>query len=136
MNSRVSFANLKRVAVEQSRRKLSRIELMIHNFSVHAAELDEMVASEEARIGIFDPKHFAYPCYAKAAAQRRDNLRSSIEDLKQQLHQALDDHHVAVAELAKIEAFAECERAFEATRDQVGSGQQASPQGMGEGLAG
>src|ERR1700730_976450 len=65
-----SFADLKRAAVEQSRRKLSRIELMIHEFSLYAAELDGVVASEEARVGIFDPKHFAYPCYAKAVAQR------------------------------------------------------------------
>jgi hypothetical protein len=77
---------------------------------MHAAELHGVVGAEEARVGIFDPEHFAYPCYARVAAQRRDNLRCLIEDLEQQLHQALADHHDAVAELTKIEAFAECKR--------------------------
>jgi hypothetical protein len=85
MNSPVSFTEPQRAAVEQSRRNLLRVELMIHDLSLHAAELEEVIAAEEARVGVFDPKHFAYPCYAKAAAQRRDNLRSTIEDLKKQI---------------------------------------------------
>jgi hypothetical protein len=32
--------------------------------------------------GINDPGHFAYPTYAKAAIQRRDNLSRSINDLR------------------------------------------------------
>jgi flagellar FliJ protein len=122
MNSRVSFTELKRAAVEQSRRKLSRIELMMHEFSLHAAELEEVIAAEEVRVGIFDPKHFAYPCYAKAAGQRRDNLRSTIEDLKQQLPRIRADHDDALADLAKIAAFGEGDRTFDIPRDQVGSG--------------
>jgi flagellar FliJ protein len=122
MNSRVSFTELKRAAVDQSRRKLLRIELMIREFSLHAAELEEVIAAEEARVGIVDPKHFAYPCYAKATGQRRDNLRSTIEDLKRQLHQVRTDHHDALADLTKIEAFGEGERTFGTPHDQVGSG--------------
>ncbi len=49
-----SFINIKRAAVEQSRRKLLQIELMIHQLSMHAAELDGVVGAEEARVGIFD----------------------------------------------------------------------------------
>ena len=56
-------------------------------------QLDAAVAAEEAGAGIFDPKHFAYPCYAKAAAQRRDNPRRSIEDLQLQLETKHDSHH-------------------------------------------
>ena len=85
MNSPASLTELKRTAAEHGRRNLLRIELMIHDLSLHAAELEDVIAAEEARVGNFDPNHFAYPCYAKAAAQRRDNLRSTIEDLKKQL---------------------------------------------------
>jgi hypothetical protein len=53
--------------VEQSRRKLSRIELMIRELSLRAAALDKEIAAEEAKNGITDPKHFAYSSYAKAA---------------------------------------------------------------------
>jgi flagellar FliJ protein len=122
-----SFINIKRAALEQSRRKLSQIELLLHQLSMHAAELEEVIAAEEVRVGIFDPEHFAYPCCAKAAGQRRDNLRSTIEDLKQQLHHALADHHHAVAELTKIEAFAESERELDVPREPVGTGHESAP---------
>ena len=117
-----SFVDLKRSAVEQGRRKLSQIELVIHGFSEHAAKLHEVVETEEARVGIFDPKHFAYPCYAKAVAQRRDNLRSSIADLKQQLREARADYEDALSELTKIETFGEGGGTFDPPPDQAGDG--------------
>jgi hypothetical protein len=95
MNSRASVTALERAAVEQSRRNLLRIELMIKESSLRAAELEEIIATEEARAGISDPKHFAYPCYAKATAQRLGNLRSTIDALKKQLPEFRADHQVA-----------------------------------------
>jgi len=121
MKARGSLAQLKRFAADQHR-KLSRIELSIHEFSMGAAELDQEIAGEEATTGISDPKHFAYPTYAKAAALRRDNLRRSVEDLKLQLEKAHADHRDALADLRKIEALEEYGRALEAPRDEVGSG--------------
>jgi flagellar protein FliJ len=70
--------------------------LTIHEFSVVAAELGQEIAAAEARAGIFDLNHFAYPCYAKAAAQRRDNLRRSVEDLKLRLKKERGDDQDAL----------------------------------------
>jgi hypothetical protein len=95
MNSRASVRELKRAAAEQSRRHVLRIETMIKESSLHAAELEEVIAAEEARAGISDPKHFAYPCYAKATAQRLGNLRSTIDELKKRLPQFRADDLVA-----------------------------------------
>jgi flagellar FliJ protein len=82
MNMQASFASF---AFEESSRSLSRIESTIREFSQVAAELDEELRAEEARGGIFDPKHFAYSCYAKAVTQRRNNLLRSVENLRLQL---------------------------------------------------
>ncbi|SEE76825.1 flagellar export protein FliJ [Rhizobiales bacterium GAS188] len=120
MKTRGSVIRLKRFAVEEKRRNLSRIELMIREFSRDSAELDREITAEEGRAGISDPKHFAYPTYAKAAAQRRDNLRRSVEDLKQQLEEARVEHEDALADLRKVEALDERERAVEVPRDQPG----------------
>jgi flagellar protein FliJ len=117
MKTRGSLIRLRRFAAEEKRRNLSRIELMIREFTRDSADLDREIAAEEARAGIADPKHFAYPTYAKAAAQRRDNLRRSVEDLKLQLADAKTDYEDALTELKKVEALDERERAIEAPRE-------------------
>jgi hypothetical protein len=53
-----------------------------------AAGLDREIEAEETRSGNSDPTQFAYSTYAKAARQRRDNLKHSIAGLKQQLDAA------------------------------------------------
>src|ERR1700722_5271767 len=118
MKTRGSLIRLKRFAAEEKCRNLTRIELMIREFSRDSAELDREIGAEEARAGITDPKHFAYPTYAKAAAQPRDNLRRSVEDLKLQLEEARAEHEDALADLHKVEALDERERAVEGPRDQ------------------
>ena len=77
MKSRDTLLRLKRFQVDEKRRKLSQIETMVAEFERMATELDREIASEEARAGIADRTHFAYPTYARAALQRRDNLIQS-----------------------------------------------------------
>jgi flagellar FliJ protein len=122
MKTRGSLIRLKRFAAEEKCRNLTRIEMMIREFSKDSAELDREIAAEEARAGITDPKHFAYPTYAKAAAQRRDNLRCSVEDLKLQLDDARAEYEDALADLKKMEALDERERTLEAPRGETNGG--------------
>jgi hypothetical protein len=61
------------------------IEKLISDLLVEADELEQEIALEETRLGIFDPHHFAYPAYAKAAMLRRDNLCRSVEALRSHL---------------------------------------------------
>ncbi|SDR62384.1 hypothetical protein SAMN05444161_0388 [Rhizobiales bacterium GAS191] len=129
MNRQASPIQLKRFAAEQTRRKLSRIEMLIRELSVGAAKLDEVIAAEEEIAGISNPKHFAYPCYAKAVALRRDNLRRSAENLKLQLDKARADLRDALADLTTVDALGECDRRVEAPSDPSGSRYaSASPQ--------
>jgi hypothetical protein len=50
-----------------------------------AADLDREILIEQERARIYDPAHFTYPTYAKAAILRRDNLKRSADELRAQL---------------------------------------------------
>ena len=103
MKSREGLLRLKRFQVEEKKRQLAQIEMMISEFDKMSADLDSQIAFEEKKAGISDENHFAYPTFAKAAIQRRNNLHGSIGELKDQLAAAELSLNEAVEELAKAE---------------------------------
>ncbi|MER2605777.1 MAG: flagellar export protein FliJ [Siculibacillus sp.] len=107
MKSRDSLIRLKRFQVDEKRRQVSQIEMMIADFNRMISDLDDQIVGEQNRVGIHDITHFAYPTFAKAAIQRRDNLRVSIKDLEVKLEAARDELGVAVEEMKKIELIEE-----------------------------
>ena len=107
MKSRASLIRLKRFQVDEKRRQVMQIESMIAEFSRMAGELDEQIQLEQSRTGITDVSHFAYSTFARAAMQRRDNLRGSAAELGDQLSAAQDALAEAVEELKKIELIEE-----------------------------
>ncbi len=123
MKSRDALMRLKRFQVDEKRRKLAQIETMIAEFKRMAGDLDREIESEEARAGIVDRAHFAYPTYARAALQRRDNLLQSADDLGKQLDDARSELEEAFEELKKFEILDDREhikeRAIEAVREQA-----------------
>jgi len=88
-----------------------------------AGDLDREIKTEQDRAGIHDPGHFAYPTYAKAAMQRRENLQRSADDLKIQLETATGLLAEAFEEMKKIELLDERdqmrERVEENAREQA-----------------
>jgi len=107
MKSRDGLIRLKRFQVREKRRQVAQIEAMIAEFERMAKDLNDQVVAEQERSGIRDIAHFAYPTFAKAAIQRRDNLLASVEELKGQLAAAVMECTEAEQELDKIEAIAE-----------------------------
>jgi hypothetical protein len=103
MKSREGLLRLKRYQVEEKKRQLAQIETMIGEFDKMSADLDSQIAFEEKKAGISDENHFAYPTFAKAAIQRRNNLHGSVSELKDQLAAAELSHNDAVEELTKAE---------------------------------
>lgn len=99
MKSRDGAMKLKRFEAEEKRRKVADIESMIHEFEQMAADLDRQIATEEERTGIRNEGHFAYSTFARAAAQRRDNLRASVVNLREKLEVAVAIRDEAAAEL-------------------------------------
>jgi flagellar export protein FliJ len=130
MKSRESLIRLKRFHLEEKRRRLAQIEMMIAEFSRMAGDLDREIAAEEARAKISDPTHFAYPTYAKAAAQRRDNLRRSASDLDGQLTEARNAVDEALEELKKAESLDGREKAEALARGEVPAERGAPGEGL------
>jgi flagellar export protein FliJ len=123
MKSRETLIRLKKFQVDEKRRKVAQIEAMIAEFERMATDLDREIRVEQERAGIHDPAHFAYPTYAKAAMQRRENLTRSAGELKVQLDDAKGALAEAFEELKKIELLDERdqqrERAEENVREQA-----------------
>jgi flagellar protein FliJ len=103
MKSRDTLVRLKRFQVEEKRRRLTQIEMMIAEFNRMAGELDREIAVEEQKSGVKDMAHYAYSTYARAARSRRDNLLHSSEELKGQLEEARALFEQANDELAKAQ---------------------------------
>lgn len=122
MKSRENLIRLKRFQVDDKRRQVAQIEAMIADFERMADELDRQIVEEQNRVGVHDVAHFAYPTFAKAAMQRRDNLKGSADGLKEQLADAQAALAEAFEELKKVELLeeraAEQERQGERRRSQ------------------
>lgn len=97
--------NLTRLALfklNEKRRQVEQLELMMAEFDRMCASLETQIESEEKKSGITDQTHFAYPMFAKAARTRRENLANSVNDLRVQIN---------AAKIALEEAEAEFEHA-------------------------
>jgi flagellar protein FliJ len=113
MKSRETLIRLKKFQVDEKRRKVAQIEGMIAEFERMVGDLDREIKVEQERAGISDPGHFAYPTYAKAATQRRENLKRSADELKAQLEDAQAALQEAFEELKKVELLDERDQARE-----------------------
>ena len=103
MKSRDNLVRLKQFQVNEKKRQLQQLDAMIAEFDRMAAELDLQITNEEKKAGITDVNHFAYPTFAKAARQRRDNLHNSKSDLAGQRDAADAMLREAETELEKAE---------------------------------
>ena len=109
MRSRETLIRMQRFLVDEKRRDVTQIEMMIADFETKQTDLQNQIEAEQERAGIFDVTHFAYPTFAKAAVARRDNLMASINGLQEQLADAQEKLADAVAELKRLELLDERE---------------------------
>ncbi|WIJ26094.1 flagellar export protein FliJ [Devosia sp. RR2S18] len=98
-----SLIRLKKFQVDEKRRQVSQIEMMVADFERMAAELDQQIEIEHTKTGISDVAHFAYSTFAKAASVRRDNLLASANDMRGKLEAAQDALAEALEDLKKVE---------------------------------
>lgn len=101
MNGREAALRSKRFEADETAKKIDHLEMMIRDFEALAVDLERQVQAEEERTGIRDPGHFSYSTFAKSAAQRRDNLRASANELKTKLEGLVKDRSTAELELAQ-----------------------------------
>ena len=107
MKSRETLIRLRKFDVDEKRQKVAAIEAMINDFKAMADDLDNQVKSEQQRAGVDDVNHYAYPTFAKAAVQRRDNLMISIADLEAKMEAANEELQDAMKALKNVEILEE-----------------------------
>jgi len=95
--------------LEEMRRQVADIELMIADFSRKREELEMAVRMEERNAGVDDPKDVRYPLAALDMRKRHENLGQSIESLKEQLKIAIKRVEEAQEELETAREQAERE---------------------------
>ncbi|KAB7740858.1 flagellar export protein FliJ [Parvibaculum sedimenti] len=103
MRNRESLIRLHRFQVDEKRRQVAELELMLQEFRVRERELEAQVLIEQEKAGISDVAHFAYPMFAKSVIRRRQNILNSIEDIERQLEAAKEELGGAFRELKKYE---------------------------------
>ena len=104
-----SLIRLKKFQVDEHRRAVAQIEMMVADFERMASELDQQIELEHNKTGISDASHFAYSTFAKAALVRRDNLMTSADDMREKLESAQDKLAESMEELKKVELLNERE---------------------------
>ena len=109
-----SLIRLKKFQVDEKRRQVAQIEMMVADFERMASELDQQIEIEHTKTGISDVAHFAYSTFAKAALTRRDNLLNSANDMKGKLEAAQDGLAEALEDLKKVELLDQREHQREA----------------------
>lgn len=107
MKSRETLIRLRRFDVDEHQQKVGDIEAMINDFTQMATDLERQIEVEQERAGVSDVNHYAYPTFAKAAIQRRENLMASIGDLELKLESAREELAEAFEELKKVELIQE-----------------------------
>lgn len=107
MKSRETLIRLRRFDVDEHRQKVGDIESMINDFKQMASDLERQIEVEQERAGVSDVNHYAYPTFAKAAIQRRNNLSASIGELEAKLEQAREELAESFEELKKVELLQE-----------------------------
>lgn len=103
MKSNDTLLKLRRFEVNEKQQKIADIEMMIVDFKRMADDLSHQIRVEEESCNVRDVNHYAYPTYAKAARQRRDNLTASIGDLEAKLVEARAELVESHEELKKSE---------------------------------
>jgi flagellar FliJ protein len=119
MKSRNAIMRLMRFQVDEKRRRVAQIEMMIADFDRMATDLEREILLEEQRAGISDKSHFAYPTYARAAMQRKENLIRSTYELREQLADARRELGEVIEELKKLEILDDRERNADSAREQA-----------------
>ena len=84
------------MSIRVNRSEVEELQRIIREFDQMAADLELQIKIEENRTRVSDQSHFSYSTFAKAAAQRRDNLRQSTKRLRERLAAAVRESDSAM----------------------------------------
>jgi len=110
MRSRDSLLRLNRFKVEDCRRQVSDMDMMISDLMRKHDDLDAHVKFEEKRTGVSDPANVNYSMAAKSVRTRRDNILATVAELRDQHEAVIERLKDAEADLRKVEMLMEKEQ--------------------------
>src|SRR5215467_16119446 len=93
----------KQSEVSEKEIKVVLLRTMIGDFDNMIGRLEQQIAAEEDRTRIKDPRHPAYSMFAKAAAERRQNLLISEAHTRSMLDVAKREFDEVTAQLSDLE---------------------------------
>ena len=109
MRSRESLLRLNRFKVEDCRRQVADMDMMINDLMRKHDDLDAHVKFEEQRTGVSDVSNVNYSMAAKSVRGRRDNTLRTVAELRDQHETMIDRLKDAEADLRKVEMLVEKE---------------------------
>ena len=109
MRSRESLLRLNRFRVEDCRRQVADMDLMIQDLMRKHDDLDNHVKFEEQRTGVSDINNVNYSMAAKSVRGRRDNILKTVGELRDQHDSMIERLKEAEADLRKVEMLVEKE---------------------------
>ena len=109
MRSRESLLRLNKFRVEDARRQVADMDMMIQDLMRKHDDLDAHVKFEENRTGVTDPNNVNYSMAAKSVRGRRDNILKTVGELRDQQEASIEKLKEAEADLRKIEMLVEKE---------------------------
>lgn len=109
MRSRDSLLRLNRFRVEDCRRQVADMDLMIQDLMRKHDDLDNHVKFEENRTGVSDINNVNYSMAAKSVRGRRDNILKTVGELRDQHETMVEKLKEAEGDLRKIEMLVEKE---------------------------
>jgi flagellar protein FliJ len=86
-----SLIRLRRWQLDEKRRALSELQAFADRLSAERERLDMELATEAAVAAETFEGQRAYPAYARAAKQRRDQLEKAIEEVQGRIARATDE---------------------------------------------
>ncbi len=109
MRSRESLLRLNRFRVEDCRRQVADMDLMIQDLMRKHDDLDNHVKFEEQRTGVSDINNVNYSMAAKSVRGRRDNILKTVGELRDQHEAMVEKLKEAEGDLRKVELLVEKE---------------------------
>lgn len=103
MKRRDSLLRLKRFRVDELKRRLGTLDEMKGDLERKLADLDETVAREKHRSGDSDIGRLAFPSFVRSIDARRDNIRSTMNELERERTAADADLNSAFQDLKTFE---------------------------------
>jgi hypothetical protein len=94
---------MKRFEAAEKARNIASLEVMIHDLEALAANLSQVIATEEERTKAKDPQRADYSMVAIAAAARRSKLIISLTELGSKLEAAKREHYDIAGQVREIE---------------------------------